>query len=126
MPLASCLASLGIAAACSACSSCAGLFCFYSYFTVSACPLFWAFTASFIQCRYAGIVCLSYPTCDWSQLNDGIVCLVFQAYDWVTACWDSLSMLLHAGIVCLASLASDWVTECWDSLVAFSMLGYYV
>ena len=54
----------------------------------------------------AGIVCLASPTCDWSQLHAGIVCL---AYDWVTACWDSLSILLHAGIACLASLAYDWV-----------------
>ena len=42
-------------------------------------------------------------------MHAGIAYLVSLAYDWVTACWDSLSILLHAGIVCLASLAYDWV-----------------
>ena len=58
---------------------------------------------------HAGIVCLAFPTCDWSLLQAGIVCLDSLAYDWATACWDSLSVLLHAGIVCLAFLAYDWV-----------------
>ena len=56
---------------------------------------------------HTGIACLSFLTCDWSQLHAGI----------------SLSMLLHAGVVCLASLTSDWVTACWDGLVVLSMLG---
>ena len=83
------------------------------------CSLF--YTTHILQCMlgqlvctvYAGIVCLTLLTCDWSQLHAGIVCL---AYDWVTACWDSLSIFLHAGIVCLASLAHDWVSACWDGL----------
>ena len=29
---------------------------------------------------YAGIVCLSFLTYDWSQLHVGIVCLTFLAY----------------------------------------------
>ena len=70
---------------------------------------------------YAGLLCLNFQTYDWSQLHAGIACLAFLAYDWVMACWDSLSILLHAGIV-FSSLAFDWVTACWDSLDAFSML----
>ena len=83
----SCLVPYSVVATC---SSSAGLFKFYSYFTVSVCPPFLAFTASFIQ----HIFC------------SGIACLASLAYDWVTACWDSLSILLHSGIVCLAY---DWV-----------------
>ena len=49
-------------------------------------------------------------------MHAGIACLASLAYDWVTACWDSLLILLHAGIVHLAFLAYDWVTACWDSL----------
>ena len=71
----------------------------------------------------AGIACLAFPTCDWSQLHAGIVCLAFLASDLATACWNSLSMLLHAGIACITSLASDWLTACWDSLAVLSMLG---
>ena len=56
---------------------------------------------------YAGIVHLSFPTCDWSQLHAGIMYLAFLAYDWATACWDSLSMLFHAEIACLASPVYD-------------------
>ena len=47
---------------------------------------------------YPGIVCLAFLTCDWSQLHAGIACLAFLAYDLATACWDSLSMLLHARV----------------------------
>ena len=112
-----------------ACSSCAGLFWFYSYFAVSACPLFWAF-AAFLCSTYfavhAGIACLAFLTYDSSQLHAGIVCLAFLAYDWAIACWDSLSVLLHAGIACLALLAYDWAIACWDSLSALSMLGKHV
>ena len=101
------------------------LFCCVCLSTVLAfCSLF--YTAHILQCKlgylvctvHVGIACLAFSTCDWSQLHAGIACL---AYDWVTACWDSLSTLLHAGIMCLASLAYDWVTVCWDSLSVFSM-----
>ena len=85
---------------------------------------YFAVHAGIVFCAvYAGIACLTIQTCDWSQLHAGTVCLAFLAYDWVTACWDSLSILLHAGIACLAYLAYDWVTACWDSLAAHNMLG---
>ena len=103
MPLL-CLASQGVVAAC---SSCAGLFWFYSYFAVSTCPLVWAFAATFIQCifhnacwdslsalMHAGIVCLTFLTCDWSWLHVGIVCLASLACDCATASWDSMSSFL--------------------------------
>ena len=73
---------------------------------------------------HAGILCLNFQTCDWSQLHAGIACLAFLAYDWVTACWDSLVVLSMLGqlvyiIACWDSLSSslayDWVTACWDS-----------
>ena len=62
-----CLASWGVVAAC---FSCAGLFWLYSYFTGSACLLFWAFAAFFIQCIFCNAC--------WDD---------FLHY----ACWDSLS-----------------------------------
>ena len=46
----------------------------------------------------AGIACLIFLAHDWSQLHAGRVYLAFLAYDLATACWDSLSTLLHAGI----------------------------
>ena len=100
-------------------------------FTVSDCPLFWAFAASFILCIFcsacwdslsACCACwdsmfLTFLTCDWSQLHAGIACLASLAYDWATACWGTLSVLLHAGIACPASLASDWLLTngCFNS-----------
>ena len=73
---------------------------------------------------HAGIACLTFPAYDWSQLHAGIECLASLAYDWVTACWDSLFILLHAGIVCLASLAHDRVITngCFNP---FGMSSYY-
>ena len=49
------------------------------------------------------------------------MCLASLAYDWVTACWDSLSILLHAGIACLAY---DWVITngCFNP---FGVSSYY-
>ena len=73
---------------------------------------------------YAGIVCLAFPTYDYSQLHAGIACLASLAYDWMTACWDSLSILLHAGIACLAFLDYDWaITKvCFNP---FGVSSYY-
>ena len=86
------------------------------------------YTAHILQCMlgqlvstvHAGIACLTFLTCDWSQLHAGIACL---AYDYVNACLDTLFILLHVGIVCLASLTYDWATASWDSLSMLSMLG---
>ena len=47
---------------------------------------------------HAGIACLTFLTYDWAQMHGGIACLASLACDWVTACWDSLPILLHAGI----------------------------
>ena len=86
MPHASCLAPLGVVAAC---SSCAGLFWSYSYFTVSACLLFWTLQPLVYSAYFAvptGIACLTFLTCDLSSRHDGIVCLASLACDGETAC----------------------------------------
>ena len=61
----------------------------YSYGAVSTCPLFWllqpllystyfAVHAWIAFCTvHAGIACLAFLTCDWSQLHAGIACLVY-------------------------------------------------
>ena len=128
MPHASCLVSQGVVTPCSA-APLALVLLVVQCIAVSACLLFWAFAASFIQVNLcnvswdsmlAGIVCLAFQCSDWLPLHAEIVCL---AFNWPTACWDSLSRLLHAGIVCLASLAFNWPNASWDSSFALSMLG---
>ena len=76
--------------------------------------LFHCVSLSAVQCMLGYFVCTVYA---------GITCPAFLAYDWVTGCWDSLSLLFHAGIVCLAFLAYDWAVGCWDSLSVLSTLG---
>ena len=77
---------------------------------------------------YAGTVCLAFMAYDWSQLHAGIACLAFLTSDLATACWDSLSMLLHARIACLTSwpligqlhAGIAWLhLACWDSMSSF-------
>ena len=76
MPQASCPVFQGVVAACSAVPLSLVLL-VVQCIAVSACPLFWAFVASFIQVNlcnecwnmctctvYAGIVCLAFPCCD--------------------------------------------------------------
>ena len=76
------------------------LFCCVSLSTVLGfCSLF--YTKQIFQCmlgelvcaEYAGIACLNFPACDWSQLHVGRACLAVLADDWGTAHWDSLVVL---------------------------------
>ena len=108
------------------CVSLSAFLAFYSIFytvQISQCML-----GHLVCAVYAGKACLSFQTCDWSQLHAGIACLAFLAYDWATTCLHSFSMLLHAGIVCLASWPLiGWLhtgiarlhLACWDSMSSF-------
>ena len=118
MPHASCPVFQGVVSACSA-APVAPVLLVVQHIAVSACPLFWAFAASFIQVNFTQCM-LGWHAC---AVYAGIACLASLAFDWQTACWDSLSRLLHAGIACLASLTFDWLNECWVSLFVLSMLG---
>ena len=80
----------------------------YSYIAVSACLLFWASAASFMQCIFAmhfGIACLGLcilEQCLWLlrsmivQLHSGMACL---ACDWFIYDW-CLSKYVHCKLCC--------------------------
>ena len=73
----------------------------------------------------AGIAYLAFSTDDWSQLHAGKICLASLVYDWVTACWDSLPILLNACVVCLAFFSHDWTitNDCFNPFGVSSCYG---
>ena len=121
------LSLLRYCSCCSACSSCSGS---SSCIAILLCQLvhcsglLQSLLYNLDSAVHAGTVCLhcvcwdsilAFLTCDWFHLHAGIVCLASLASDWLTACWDSLSKLLHAGIAWLH-------LACWDRLSNFPSL----